>query len=77
MPLQAFQKFSSFEHAITLATEIAKQNEGWIEHQRQGHGQNRPAERDRAAREAAQAAPLQLRRFRGRFMLRACRTPAS
>jgi len=43
----AFQKFASFEHAATLVVEIAKQNEGWLKHQRQasgpvaGHGQNR------------------------------------
>lgn len=34
--VKAFAKFSSFEHAITAVTEIAKQNEGWLKSQRQG-----------------------------------------
>ncbi|MBY0279422.1 four helix bundle protein [Candidatus Binatia bacterium] len=34
----AFQKFASFEHAATLVVEIAKQNEGWLKHQRQAGG---------------------------------------
>ena len=40
---KAFQSFNSFEHAITLVVEIAKQNEGWLKSQRQGPGQNRRA----------------------------------
>ena len=40
---KAFPNFNSFEHAIGLVTEIAKQNEGWLKSQRQGHGQNRRA----------------------------------
>jgi 23S rRNA-intervening sequence protein len=38
--VKAFANFNSFEHAITLVTEIAKQNEGWLKSQ--GHGRNRP-----------------------------------
>ena len=41
--LQAFSRFSSFEHAVTQVVELAKQNEGWLKSQRQGQGQNRPA----------------------------------
>ena len=41
--VKAFANFSSFEHAITQVTDIAKQNEGWLKSQRQGSGQNRPA----------------------------------
>jgi DNA-binding transcriptional LysR family regulator len=39
--VKAFAKASSFEHAVTLAVEIAKQNEGWLKSQHQGRGQNR------------------------------------
>ena len=39
--IKAFPNLNSFEHAISLVTEIAKQNEGWIK--RQGHGQDRQA----------------------------------
>jgi hypothetical protein len=38
--VKAFPNFKSFEHAISLVVEIAKQNEGWLKSQRQGHGQN-------------------------------------
>ncbi len=41
--VKAFSNFKSFEHAITQVVEIAKQNEGWLKSQRQGHGQNRRA----------------------------------
>jgi hypothetical protein len=41
--VKAFPNFKSFEHAITLVVEIARQNEGWLKSQRQGHGQNRRA----------------------------------
>lgn len=41
--VKAFANFKSFEHAITLATDIAKQNEGWLKSQQRGRGQNRPA----------------------------------
>lgn len=37
---KAFANFSSFEHAVTRVTDIAKQNEGWLKSQ-QGRGQNR------------------------------------
>lgn len=37
--VKAFANFRSFEHAITQAVEIAKQNEGWLKSQ--GHGRNR------------------------------------
>jgi hypothetical protein len=32
---------SSFEHAVTLVVDIAKQNEGWLKSQQPGRGQNR------------------------------------
>jgi hypothetical protein len=38
---KGFPNFNSFEHAIGLVTDIARQNEGWLKSQRQGHGQNR------------------------------------
>ena len=38
--VKAFANFKSFEHAITQVVDIAKQNEGWLKSQRQGHGQN-------------------------------------
>ena len=41
--LKAFANFNSFEHAITLVVEIAKQNEGWLKSQRRGLGPNRRA----------------------------------
>jgi hypothetical protein len=41
--VKAFNSFNSFEHAIGLVTEIAKQNEGWLKSQQQGHGRNRRA----------------------------------
>jgi len=39
--VHALAKSSSFEHAVRLAVEIAKQNEGWLKSQHQGRGQNR------------------------------------
>ena len=41
--VKGFPNFNSFEHAITQVVEIAKQNEGWLKSQGQGHGQNRRA----------------------------------
>jgi len=41
--IKAFANFNSFEHAMTLVIDIAKQNEGWLKQQRQGRGQNRRA----------------------------------
>jgi hypothetical protein len=41
--LKAFARFSAFEHATTQVVELAKQNEGWLKSQSQGHGRNRPA----------------------------------
>ena len=41
--VKAFASFKAFEHAITQVVEIAKQNEGWMKHQRQGHGESRRA----------------------------------
>ena len=39
---KVFANFNSFEHAIRLVTDIARQNEGWLKSQRQGAGgQNR------------------------------------
>jgi hypothetical protein len=51
--VKAFPNFQSFEHAITLVVEIAKQNEGWLKSQRQGHGQNRRAMPQRLATPSA------------------------
>jgi hypothetical protein len=39
--VKAFASFRAFEQAIEQVVEIAKQNEGWLRSQRQGHGQNR------------------------------------
>lgn len=47
--VKAFPNFNAFEHALTQVVEIAKQNEGWLKSQRQGHGQNRRAMPDRLA----------------------------
>jgi hypothetical protein len=41
--VKAFANFDAFEQAITGVVEIAKQNEGWLRQQRQGHGQSRRA----------------------------------
>ncbi|MBX3027857.1 four helix bundle protein [bacterium] len=38
---QALPTFKSFEHAIRLVTDIARQNEGWLKSQQRGRGQNR------------------------------------
>ena len=35
---KALANFNSFEHAITLLTDIARQNEGWLKSQQQGRG---------------------------------------
>jgi hypothetical protein len=44
--VKAFSNFNSFEQAVTLVVDIAKQNEGWLKSQRRhqdeiGAGQNR------------------------------------
>ena len=41
--VQAFASLRTFEHAVVLAVEVAKQNEGWLKHQqaRAGRGQSR------------------------------------
>lgn len=41
--VKAFGSFAAFEQAVEHALEIARQNEGWLRSQRQGHGQNRRA----------------------------------
>ena len=41
--VKACANFGAFEQAIGQAVEIAKQNEGWLKSQRQGHGQSRRA----------------------------------
>jgi hypothetical protein len=41
--VKAFPNFGTFEQTIEQVVEIAKQNEGWLKSQRQGHGQNRRA----------------------------------
>jgi hypothetical protein len=56
---KALPNFKTFEHAVTLVTDIAKQNEGWLKSQRQGRhptgaspervGQNRRAILDEIA----------------------------
>jgi hypothetical protein len=48
---KAFASFQAFEHAITQVVAIAKQNEGWLKHQRPqpGRGQNRGAMSDGSA----------------------------
>jgi hypothetical protein len=51
---KGFANFNSFEHAIRLVTDIARQNEGWLKSQRQGRGptgagQNRRAILDQVA----------------------------
>ena len=51
--VKALPKISSFQHAVTLVVEIARQNEGWLKHQRGGHGQNRPATPEGLARPSA------------------------
>ena len=38
-----FSNFGAFERAIRQVVEIAKQNEGWLKSQLQGHGQSRQA----------------------------------
>ena len=47
---QAFASLRAFEHAVVLAVEVAKQNEGWLKHQQQqarvGRDQNRRAMAD-------------------------------
>ena len=50
---KAFPNFGCFEHAISLVVDIAKQNEGWLKSQRQGHGQNQRAMPDRLASPSA------------------------
>ena len=47
--VKAFANFPSFEHAITLVTQIAKQNEGWLKSQGRSHGRNRPVMPERLA----------------------------
>jgi len=51
--VKAFANFKSFEHAITHVVDIAKQNEGWLKSQRQGHGQNPRAMPSRLAAPSA------------------------
>jgi len=51
--VKAFANFTSFEHAITHVVDIAKQNEGWLKSQRQGHGQNPRAMPSRLAAPSA------------------------
>jgi len=41
--VKAFANFHSFEQASAQVVAIAKQNEGWLKHSRQGQGQNRRA----------------------------------
>ena len=41
--VQAFSSFKSFEHAITLVVDAARQNEGWLKHQLESRGQSRRA----------------------------------
>jgi hypothetical protein len=57
--VKAFPNFNSFEHAITLVVDIAKQNEGWLNSQRQGLGPIGPGQNRRAMPDglAAPSAP--------------------
>ena len=41
--VKAFASFGAFAHATQQVVTIAKQNEGWLKSQRQGHGQSRRA----------------------------------
>ncbi len=50
---KALPNFNSFEHAICLVTDIARQNEGWLKSQRQGRGQNRHAILEEVAKPSA------------------------
>lgn len=50
--VNAFPNFGAFEQAIEQVVGIAKQNEGWLRSQRQGHGQSREAGRARARNSA-------------------------
>ena len=60
---KGFPNFNSFEHAIGLAVNVARQNEGWLKSQRQGRGptgadptgagQNRPVILDEVAEPSA------------------------
>ena len=38
---KGFASFNSFEHAIGLVVNVAKQNEGWLKSQQQGRGPDR------------------------------------
>lgn len=55
--VKAFANFNSFQHAITLVVEIAKQNEGWLKSQGQGPGRNRPAMPPRLAEPSVPCSP--------------------
>jgi len=54
---KAFPKVSSFEHAVTLAVDIARQNEGWLRSQqaRPGDGERQAAASPAGAAGAANA----------------------
>jgi len=43
LDVHAFSRLNSFEHAVTIAVDVAKQNEGWLKSQHQSRGQNRKA----------------------------------
>jgi hypothetical protein len=47
--VQAFFSFRAVEQAVEQVVSIAKQNEGWLKSQRQGHGQSRRAIPERPA----------------------------
>ena len=51
--VKAFANFKCFEHAISLVVEIAKQIEGLLKSQWQGHGQHRRAMPPRLATPSA------------------------
>ena len=51
--LKAFANFKSFEHAISLVVDMAKQNEGWLKSQQFGPGPNRRAMPERPAAPSA------------------------
>jgi len=54
--VQAFASLKSFEHAVVLAVEVAKQNEGWLK-QQQARGNEVGRDRSRRAMAEGPAMP--------------------
>jgi IMP cyclohydrolase len=55
--VQAFQTLRSFEHAVVLAVEVAKQNEGWLKHQQARAGRQVGRDPSRRAMPQGPATP--------------------